>query len=371
MRRRLVVTVVTAVAVLATACSGGGHSHSSASGSSNLPSTSGPLPGARCGAWTLSTLPPIGGFLLGVTALSATDAWAAGRDGAGKMVILHWGGTSWTEVWKGRAGALYSVKALSPNDVWATGRDGQGATAVHWDGRAWTVLAPRLPQLVGQSLLIESALRSGSDVWAAGLFVNQDQAFVVHWDGTSWSLDTGLTLAQTALRSISVAPSGTLWAVGETVVGTTHHPLIQKATAGGPWTPVPTGIAPTREILLHGVLAVSDQDVWATGYENVRRAGGVVENPIAVHVGPSGVELTPMAAVKQGRPRHLAAFAPNDVVAVGDQLGTAPLVEHWDGTSWQLMTVPTTQRLFGVASSPASHEVWAVGYGPTILHLCR
>jgi hypothetical protein len=79
-----------------------------------------------------------------------------------------------------------------------------------------------------------------------------------------------------------------------------------------------------------------------------------------------------MAVVPSGaRPRHAAALGPSDIFAVGDSGGTQALIEHWNGSSWSLMDNPATQRLFGVSASTASGEVWAVGYGPTILHFCR
>ena len=36
-----------------------------------------------------------GGFLFGVAAVSASNAWVVGGTGRGKTLILHWNGTSW------------------------------------------------------------------------------------------------------------------------------------------------------------------------------------------------------------------------------------------------------------------------------------
>jgi hypothetical protein len=44
--------------------------------------------------------PGVNNVLTGVTALSATDAWAVGYyvKGAYRTLILHWAGTAWTKV---------------------------------------------------------------------------------------------------------------------------------------------------------------------------------------------------------------------------------------------------------------------------------
>jgi len=97
----------------------------------------------------------VGAFnrLNGVSAGSATDVWAVGYYGritaqatAGKPLILHWDGTSWTQAaspFFGTASGLDSVAALSSTDAWATGgtfhKHRSGATVImHWNGSAWT-----------------------------------------------------------------------------------------------------------------------------------------------------------------------------------------------------------------------------------------
>ena len=64
--------------------------------------------------------------LTGVTALSASDAWAVGTDMAGTLV-LHWNGHTWSQVPSpspGSAhGSLAGVSADSPSDAWAVGCD--------------------------------------------------------------------------------------------------------------------------------------------------------------------------------------------------------------------------------------------------------
>jgi hypothetical protein len=63
------------------------------------------------------------------------------------------------------------------------------------------------------------------------------------------------------------------------------------------------------------------------------------------------------------------AFAADDVWAAGwqwVQVGSAPLVEHWDGHSWKVSKVPSTGFRQTVAlDGTSSSDLWAVGYGHT------
>jgi len=74
-----------------------------------------------------------------------------------------------------------------------------------------------------------------------------------------------------------------------------------------------------------------------------------------------------------GTLRDAYASAPNDAWSVGTQGGSGKairslLVEHWNGTAWQLATVPSvsefTTELYAV-SGTSSRDIWAVGYQET------
>lgn len=66
----------------------------------------------------------------------------------------------------------------------------------------------------------------------------------------------------------------------------------------------------------------------------------------------------------------VAAFSPNDVWAVGQAQNyyspLEPLVAHWNGTAWSIVTVPSAVSGNGfnaVATIPGTHHLWAVGTG--------
>ena len=79
-------------------------------------------------AWTHIPSPSLGDYssLSGVTATSASNAWAVGyglsNTGAGKTLILQWNGTTWTQVPSPSPGpyaSLSGVAATSTSDAWA------------------------------------------------------------------------------------------------------------------------------------------------------------------------------------------------------------------------------------------------------------
>ena len=66
----------------------------------------------------------------------------------------------------------------------------------------------------------------------------------------------------------------------------------------------------------------------------------------------------------------VAAFSTNDVWAVGQAQyypsPLEPLVEHWNGTAWNIAPTPSTGTENGfnaVATIPGTHDLWAVGTG--------
>jgi hypothetical protein len=376
-KARSVVAASVGLVLVMTACTSSKAPKQAAQTTTN-PSTSGPgrqthsLVACR-GTWESLDPAQSGGMLLGVSTTAPDDAWAAGRDGAGHLSVVHWDGRAWTTAFTGPNGAFYSVKALSATDVWASGRGRGGAISYHFDGRGWKDVPLGISEVTGSSILIELAPRSSNDIWGVGLFTDHDASFFVHWDGTSWSLDPKGLQAGAALRSISQDSEGGLWSVGETVTGPLHAALLEHWQAGKGWNTVPTGIPPSKFLEFHGVLAISGDDIWTTGYEMAGFATkDAADVGTALHFDGTGVHLVPMAkASPNDRPRHAAALAPNDLWAVGDSNLTGPLTEHWDGTQWTVVANPAKDRLFGVAALPASGEVWAVGYGPTILHFCR
>lgn len=149
--------------------------------------------------------PSHGNLLFGVTAASASNAWAVGYDtstSGSTTLVLRWNGESWARVpspnrapaTPPRIDQLHGVTAISATDAWAVGyyqKAGAGfyTLILHWDGTAWHWMQSPNPE-GDNDFLIGVAATSASSVWAVGGF-NQNigtgpQSLVVHWNGTAW-----------------------------------------------------------------------------------------------------------------------------------------------------------------------------------------
>jgi hypothetical protein len=109
------------------------------------------------GVWVKVTTPdPGGAFLNAVDTVSSTDAWAVGSycaSGCGtnsevdNSLILHWNGATWSQVTSANPGAnaniLIGVSADSATDAWAVGFQCTGTTCStlieQWNGSIWAV----------------------------------------------------------------------------------------------------------------------------------------------------------------------------------------------------------------------------------------
>ncbi|HJX08501.1 MAG TPA: hypothetical protein VJ736_10565 [Actinomycetota bacterium] len=75
-----------------------------------------------------------------------------------------------------------------------------------------------------------------------------------------------------------------------------------------------------------------------------------------VEVPPGPIGISSFYAVK--------AFSTSDVWAVGSWMGDDPLVEHWDGHRWSLVTVPSpggTENVLTGIDGMTSTDLWLVG----------
>ncbi len=188
-----------------------------------------------------------------VESMSATgpnDVWAAcakntaGGDSA-KAVILHYDGSTWTQVQIPDAPIAFEmneVVAIAPNDVWAFGTipwTTQGYV-LHYDGSAWTPVA--------NGPYVDTATAQGGTIY----FGTEPIAQVPH--GTISMLDNGTVtlleplanLTQPALLNMdSYDPCGA-WAVGRhSVAGEGQRPLAVRMDGASVWKTVGEGIAGT------------------------------------------------------------------------------------------------------------------------------
>lgn len=282
--------------------------------------------------------------LADVDAVAADDVWAVG-DHNGAAVIKKWDGMRWRSV-ATPAGtkSLYDIDAVSATDIWAVGL----GRVLHWDGSRWTTI-------YAKDYYFEAVAAIGADdVWVVGLDGGGQHSVKVHWDGTRWS-DFGTGDAAIGYNGIAAVSADDVWAAGTRNFGVES---VLEHWNGHDWKTFPS----MEGVSLNDVAAVSTSDVWFVG-QNYPRAlvlhwdGSRVSS---VHV-PTPHARSPLLAVN--------ARSATDIWAVGSsedrRHGTRPLIEHWDGNAWSIVTSPGaghhSAALVGVVAVN-SEDAWAVGY---------
>ena len=225
---------------------------------------------------------------------------------------------------------------------------------------------------------------SAKDAWAVGNYLpdapgsNADATLstAAHFDGTKWTWTPTVNSGPnfTTLFGVAATP-GRAWAVGVALDSRYQAHSIIESWDGHGWSIAPTPHLNTARDLLFSAAAVSAKDVWAVGDQQSARTGHF--NALIEHWDGARWSVVPTPAADHSETgSHLygvAAGGPDDVWAVGqrDDQGTdLPLVEHWNGTRWSIVDVPSAgvegALLQGVTVKGG--EVWAVGQSDDATH---
>jgi hypothetical protein len=273
--------------------------------------------------WRVVPTPPLpsggingpGGQFFGVAGAASHDVWAVGvkigpdNPDFGEQLIEHWNGTAWSQVTSPlvEGDGLRAVTAISANNVWAVGTASGSALIEHWDGTAWSIVPDSSISGVGAAgtgTLVSVSADASNDVWAVG------SETLLHFNGTTWSEVPSPILDANSVTALSPTNA---WAVGTVSVFANHKQHTKPAIEhwdGTSWSiessPNPNP-APTKDTALHGIAAISANDIWAVGAGNFSTTSG-----------------------------------------------TATLIEHWDGTSWSIISSPdpgnASNALFAVTA---------------------
>jgi len=306
--------------------------------------------------WTVSSDEPVG-YLEGVSAVSASDAWAVGGTSwwnPSQTLAEHWDGTSWTQVAtpdEGGSAIFNAVAATSATNAWAVGSIGPGPgdpaaespLIEHWDGTAWSAQSFAVPLTGGQFTAV--AATSADDAWAVGWTGETGEGtgqttLIEHWDGTSWTQVSSPdpTGSANLLHGVAAIGPDDVWAVGLTVSDSgVYHPLTMHWN-GTSWSVVSS---PDLAGGLQAVAAASTHDVWAVGATNPNPdcdSGGPKCVTVAMHWNGSTwtVATTPDPPSSYlNAYLGAAAISGGDVWAVGTTDYASTLITHWDGSTWR------------------------------------
>jgi hypothetical protein len=329
--------------------------------------------------------------LNGVSAVSASDAWAVGyyvnTSGTGNTVdntlILHWNGTAWSRVSSpnpGNNNYLWSVSAVSRSVAWAVGctfANGVGHTLIlRWTGTAWSQVTSPSPKSGGPCLEGVSAV-SGSVAWAAGTetanAAGPGYTLLLRWNGAGWSQATSprLNLGRNLDFAVSAASASDAWAVRDYVNSATDATdtfiLHWNGTA---WSRVTSPNPSSTANHLYGVSAVSATDAWATG-DYVNSASKATDTLTLHWNGTAWSKVSsPSPSSTLSLLGGVSAVSASDAWAAGAYYNSATkatdtLTLHWSGTAWSKVNSPspggTANGLRGVSTVSAT-DAWTVGW---------
>jgi hypothetical protein len=171
------------------------------------------------------------------------------------------------------------------------------------------------------------------------------------------------------LTSVSAVAANDVWAVGKTT--TTFGlaaPLVERFD-GMSWRVVTSAPLPAGDTAAtNAVLARASDNVWIVGARFHQTNSGIVTTPLIEHFDGRAWSVVSSPNMSGGTLQAISATSPSDLWAVGTVGGFTShnLIEHFDGTKWTVVPSPTVSAspthdsLFAV-SADALNDAWAVG----------
>lgn len=210
---------------------------------------------------------------------------------------------------------------------------------------------------------------SASDVWAVGGVTagrSGQAGLIEHWDGTRWAVAAtseaspgGADFPPSALALSAVAGSGAddVWAVGSS--GARSHGPVVMHWNGATWQ---AGVAPCYvscvSSRLNAIAVLSATDAWAVGVADIPGGSDPADHPLVEHwdgskwqIAPGSDSLSTDAALTS-----VVAFSATDVWVFGAEQHYYAFIAHWNGTAW---------RVAAGASAPAE-QLPLVDYNTTL-----
>ena len=223
----------------------------------------------------------VSGVFNGVTATSASDAWAVGGNN-GNTLIAHWNGTGWKQVPSPNASGantLDGVAATSASNAWAAGlyttsaSPGGEPLIERWNGTKWQVAAT--PTFSGlTNILYGVAATSATNAWAVGYLDNSSsdsQSLILHWDGTTWKQvpSPDPSTQYTVLYGVTAISATNAWAVGDYSGDNGVERTLIEHWNGTAWKQVPSPNVKGALNVLSGVAATSSANVLPIGHYTI------------------------------------------------------------------------------------------------------
>jgi Phosphoesterase family len=329
---------------------------------------------AVTGSTSVPTLPPPFNFP------TTTDTISA--QGAGKQAArVSLGGSGWSVVPSYSFGSLDNVlagvSAASATDAWAVGAyDPSGSSvlatlAEHFDGTRWTAFP--LPNVgVEENVLMAVSMPSTGRAWAVGFFVNgkfQQQTLIEHFDGAVWSVIPSPSpgALQNILYGVAAISDSDVWAVGAEEESSGLWHTLTEHWNGAQWSVVTAVDAGANGNQFYAVKALASNNVYAVGQQS---GAGFPNQALIEHWNGKSwsVVSSPADASASALPLGVTATA-SSLTLVGEQeTDTAPYTNYVAAGAPSSLSIQTTPNagagendLFAVETA-ADGSTWAVGW---------
>ena len=352
-------------------------------------------------SWTIAPSPdrpPTEAFntLTGVTCLSGSECWSVGHysgDGLTEQTVTqYWNGVSWVIVPSANTGVndndvLSAVTCVSSSDCWAVGQYSPPVSnpytlIEHWDGTVWSILTSPNASVDSSTTsnngnyLNGVTCTSGSDCWAVGYAYPSDlvaDTLIEHWDGTSWSIfaSANPSTQHNVLNNVTCASAADCWAVGFYSADNVAIQTLTEHWDGTTWAVVASPNV-THTNRLSSVSCASSTDCWAVGYYLVD-TNPYNDQTLVEHWDGTSWTIVTSPNATTNTPNDLNSItcvSASDCWAVGQYIKPSSrvdqtLVELWDGNSWSIVSSANTSATYGnvlqAVTCTSASQCWAVG----------
>ena len=330
--------------------------------------------------------------LVGVSCGSARSCFAVGvsvnsRKFQGPLAE-RWRGKSWsvqrTAIPAGAQSAeLFDIACSSSTKCTATGRYTNAskltlALSERWNGSKWVIQRTRNAAGANRSTLRGVSCPSNNWCMAVGASKGHNSGFrtlAERWNGRSWSIQRTPNPSTgpfgNELITVSCGSTRSCIAVGDIVDNSGHVKGLVARWNGRSWSaqnvPLPAGAFFSKIV---GVSCAGPSACEAVGYYSLSPSGGALG--FAESWNGTGWQLQTIpapAGAQQTLPIDVECSSSADCTAVGEVIngrGTeVTLAEQWNGTAWQVQSTPNPRgaalSLFNATSCTSGASCVAVG----------
>ena len=299
-----------------------------------------------------------------------------------KTLTERWNGAKWSRVPSPNpTGAIQSyLRGVSCQSVTSCFAVGDSVTSSspasvslieQWNGTRWSIVANPNPAFATADILTGVACASTTSCFAVGSYGLSSnfapaQTMIEQWDGTTWSLVASPSPSDGTLEGVTCPSTTSCFAVG-----TDRGQTLAYQWNGTSWsrlvTPSPDGAR------LHGVACSNPTSCFAVGdyIDNAVTGRTLVEHwngavwSIVPSADRSGAPFDASSLLSVACPGATNCYAVGLDYSSSTNYNDETLVEHWDGTSWTIVTsgqptVATAAELSGVVC-PTTTKCYAAG----------